>query len=412
MLKKLTTIIILAMVAAVLWLGCENDYPDSPFKWTYDSKPTPVITNIDPATGSYGGVGRITVTGQNFSLIPSENHVFFNGQEGRVLAATTTTLDIQTATVVGDSVKVQMRVDGAYELFTYPTRYKLLTAVHEYKAITEYTPAYALAVDKDENLYSFISYLTTGKVVKFGTPDTNDFTTHGTVTFGVCTGMKVGPGGVIYLLRGNTFVYKIPAGGGASAQFVRLKDRVNDLDFDQNGNMFVGGVGKAIIRLKQNADSMTVAKYADNQIKALRVYNNNLYVVTKYTGTDTTAVQEGILVHPILDADGKLGPAELVYNWKAYAGKTGPSINTITFDANGMIYAGLDFGNAVMRINLTTGDVTPFYPEVLTPPSTYFAWGNGSFLYINRFNSLDPKLSKILRVAMQVNGAPTYGRDF
>jgi len=420
--KRQIILILLAISAVALWTACENDYPDSVFTWEYTTKPKPAITALEPAGGTFAGIGRMKIVGQNLSTVLAENHVFFNGQPGTIHELNGNEMIVQCANVVGDSVKIQLRVDGAYELYTHEDGYKLETAVIPYKAVTKDYDITGLCVDKDENLYALRKDGTQGRIIKMTSTDSTTFEEIGKAAFSIAYGMKVGPNGTIFVLRNNTIIYRLPAGSNKDTNletFARVKQRVSDLDFDQNGNLFVGGSGKVIYRVNPTtADTMTVATYTDNNIVALRVYNGFLYVVTDYTGTNTSAVQEGIYRNQILDSDGHLGPAELMFDWAAYSGGI-YGINTITFDQNGILFAGLDGGNAISAINLATGVVTPYYTEVLTTPSSYFAWGNSYYLYVNRHNNEDETKRAILRVAMSssvgisqpIFGAPTYGRD-
>ena len=73
---------------------------------------TPVINSMDPANAALAGVTHITINGNNFSTVPAENIVTFNGVKAQVLSATKTQIVVMAASVSAftDSVKVKIAV--------------------------------------------------------------------------------------------------------------------------------------------------------------------------------------------------------------------------------------------------------------------------------------------------------------
>ncbi len=115
---------LLLLSAFILYFtGCENEYPDSIYNSSASFKPNPVITSILPDL-AYAGVDTLEITGQNFSTNPEEMAIFFNGQKGEIVSATPTMIRAVPANIIGDSIKIQLSVDGALE-FAFFDKYVL-----------------------------------------------------------------------------------------------------------------------------------------------------------------------------------------------------------------------------------------------------------------------------------------------
>ena len=395
----------------IFFLSCAQEPTTSLFYEDYlqNSKPNPVISSIDPPLGTFSGISVITIDGQNFSNNVAENHVFFNGLKGQVQAATTTRLTVKVPVVVSDSVLIKVRVDGAF-LFADFFPYRLSRAAIPFKAVTEYINAYSLACDKNENIYFF--RVDDRDIARVADPD-SALEVYGAAGAPLnCTGMRFGLDGALYHLRNNRSLYRIPAGGGQRELFNNIFTvNVGDLDFDANGILFAGGTGGMLFSVDITDMSVfQVADYSGYRISALRVLNNDLYVAANWAGTvDPPSFTEGIWKHAIL-SDTTLGPRQEVFDWKSRVGEQGPSILTMTFDEDGILYAGLDKGDiAIMMIDLLTGTTEPLYKEILSAPISYMVWGNSKYLYIN-YRASDVKQRTIIRVELTKNGAPYYGR--
>ena len=413
----------LLSLTLILNMSCENKYPDSIFNYDYTTKPTPVITVVEPQTGSFTGIGVITITGNNFSNIPAENHVYFSGNEGTTLTASETELTIKVPAMAiskseGDSVVIKLRVDGAYAYATFGTLdyypYKLQKAALQYVSVDTIAHDLAgLAVDLQERVYLF-NRLGEG-VIRIAHPD-SDVYDYGTASSGPsrATGMKIGPGGYLYILKGNSNVLRIPPGGGSAETFVSANSRINDLDFDQDLNLFAAGDGGAIECIKQDASTFTAADYTDYDIDALRVFNGYVYVYAEYGGSSPDSVKAGIWRNPITSANGELGAKELVFDWGEHAGDSGPSVLCFTILLDGRIMIGQSDDDALVLLDPVTGQVEPFYSEILEPPFIYMSWGNGTvgnYLNVNRYSGFKSE-RQILRISLDpsLQGAPYYGR--
>ncbi|MFQ6676543.1 MAG: IPT/TIG domain-containing protein, partial [Fidelibacterota bacterium] len=378
----------------------EARYPESIWDPDDTGKPSPSILRVEPEEGGLAGVSEITITGENFSPVPEENTVYFDGTSAELLSASETALVVRAPDVSGDSLTIKVAVAGAF-LFAEFHPYKLEPAVIEYGEFGDFDNAFAIECDSDENVYVSLA----GRKIVRVSPD-GEKSEYAKTTFDKASSMKFGPDGAIYYVNLLQYVARVDPGGGSDAIFTTLPGGVYDLDFDSLGNLYAGGSGNAIYRIRLDGTSQTSAEYPSIDIRAVRVFGGYLYVGGKYTGEDTTEVQEGVWRNPIISENGDLGESELVLDWGAYVGKAGPRIASITFGADGDMYIGADGGDAITVLH-KDGTLEPLYPAVLFPPTYAMSWGEGEYLYVNRRGTEN---RRILRVTMRKLGAPYYGR--
>ncbi len=401
-------------VMMVLLLQCAEEPQKSLWETdpNYEVKPDPVVSAVEPQS-AYAGITEVTIHGDNFD--PSDNYshtrVYFAGVKAQVLSVTGDSLiTCVTPVVSGDSLLIKVQVDGAL-LFGISQPYKVENAEEEYGGITGAYNAYGLAVDLNENLYISLG---DGRII-YVTPD-EEIVEYDTLNAFFRT-MKMGPGNVLYAGR-TIYMYRLT---GTSYDSLRLSRPLNDFDFDANQNIFYS-TRFAIRMLDQGNTDSEKAAYPSYVVGALRVFDGYVYVAASYTGVDTTQVQRGIWRNQILNAQGDLGPTELVFNWREYFGSGAvgiPNILSITFAEDGDLYIGADstaISDAIIVVhrdgdgNYLPENAEPLYNAVLMPPATTMVWGTGQYLYVNR-RSLSDDLKRIIRVTMGKNSAPYYGRQ-
>lgn len=393
--KKGLTIIIILFLAFTSFIGCEKENP-SIWNPGQEYKPNPVITGVEPVDGTFAVIGEVTIKGENFSTVKEENHVYFSGKKATILSATETELNVLTPNIAGDSLTIKLRVDGAV-LFAEYYPYKLLLAASEYGGFGDLDDAYGIACDLDENLYVSLAGKKVVKVTLDG--EQHDYAA---TSFEKASAMKVGPGGYLYYVNILNYMFRVLPGGGTDELFAMLPGGVYDLDFCPSGNIYCGGGGNAIYRVKPDASSEVAADYPSVGIKAVRVFNDYVYV-----GGDSTGYQ-CIWRNQIISADS-LGPKEVYFDWST---KVGPAsdVLSITFATDGDMYVGTNAPEAVIIVH-PDKSYEPLYPGALEPESYALCWGNGQYLYINR-RSTDPAKKRIIRTNMlDKEGAPYYGRQ-
>lgn len=410
--RKIFLFVFVGIVIALVWfIGCEPEYPSSPWNPGDKGKPSPVIISVDPLDGVFAGVDEITIKGKIFSSSLEENLVFFNGIQGTVQFASDTHLVVISPPIItGDSIKIQLSVIGAYLFAEFPNdssecqNYVLEDAVVEYGIFDDYDDAYGIACDANETLYVSL----VGKKIVQITPDGERYD-YATTSFDKASAMKIGPGGDLYYVNILQYIFRIPSGGGKDELFAMLPGGVYDLDFDSLGNIYCGGSGNAIYRVKPDGSKETVAEYPYINITSVRVFYGYVYIAGDYKGDDSTQVQVGIWRNQIVSSDEDLGPNELVFDWGTYSANS--KIKAITFSSDGDMYIGADIGDGI-TIRYIDGTLEPLYPNlthILYPSAHLLCWGNSQFLYVNR-RAEGTSGRRIIRIDTRKNGAPYYGR--
>ena len=396
-----------------------NNCAEEPTKSLYDpnyqpSQSNPVITTVEPAEGTYSGIGEVTINGTNFSSDESAVHVYFDGVKASLLSTSETMIKVIAPIVAGDSVTIKVRIDGAL-LFAEYFPYKLEVAVREYGGINYVSDAYGVACDWDENLYVSLGE---GKIIKI-TPDEEqeDYVTD---AGGFYSAMKMGPGGKLYGMR-TRFLYEVPAGGGTIDRATgRLLKSPKDFDFDPYDNIFYAATD-GVYLIRQDFTDTLAMEYTDINLSTIRIYNDYIYVGGVFTGAGTPDIRIGVWRNKILSSDGQLGATENVFNMEEYYNTTAgvPEIRTLTFAEDGDLYIGVDstsISEAITVVHPTAGweylpeNAGALYEVLIIPPATVFCWGTDQYLYVNRRSNSDPE-KVLLRLTMGKNTAPYYGRQ-
>jgi hypothetical protein len=385
----------------LLLLSCDKEPTQSVFVEDPTVKPDPVLTGIEPPNSALAGIGQITITGSNFSSRIEENAVFFGPNPATVLSATETQLVVQSPNILADSLEVKVSVIGAL-LFSNVMYYSLETAVTElggYGNLGE--NLYSVALDSSENVYVWRAF----RFVDMITPDNPNVTQdYGTSTI-VTSGMKMGPGGYLYLAKNNTTLYRIPPGGGGHSSFSTLSKKVFDLDFDQNGNIYTAGQGDSLFIVYPDASSESVADYTGVVVRAVRVYNGYVYLAGYRSSDSLEAVWRNQIIAP-----NNLGPNELVFDVTAALGRD-IQVQSLAFAEDGDMYVGTTALDPIQVVH-PDGTNEPLYPGVLAPEMYDMEWGNDVYLYVCRRASVIAQTeTRIIRINMQKKGAPYYGRQ-
>ncbi len=392
--KALAIIIVLSLPTS-FFIGCEKEHP-SIWNPGQEYKPDPVITNVEPEEGTFAVIGEVTIDGENFSTVKEENHVYFNGIKATNLSVTDTELVVLAPNVAGDSLKIQLYVDGAL-LFAEYYPYKLVLPAKEYGGFDDYDDCYGIACDLDENLYVSL----VGKKVVKVTPDGEQHD-YAASSFDKASAIKMGPGGYLYYVNIMNYMFRVLPEGGTDELFAALPGGVYDLDFGPSGNIYCGGSGNAIYRVKPDASSEVAVDYPSVSIKAVRVFDGYVYV-----GGDSVGHQ-CIWRNEIISAD-ELGANEVYFGWSSEIGSA-YNILSVTFSADGDMYVGTNAPEAIIIVH-PDKSYEPLYPGALEPESYALCWGNGQYLYVNR-RSDDVSKKRIIKVNMlDKEGAPYYGRQ-
>ncbi|MBD3289827.1 hypothetical protein GF337_13555 [candidate division KSB1 bacterium] len=392
--------IFIYLLAIFFIAGCEKDKPTGLYVSSKEYNEPPTISRIEPSDSTLAGIGEFTVFGSNMPENPDEVVVYANNMFAPVLSANSTSVTCKAPNLVSDSVMIRVAARGALE-FSNMLQYKLSTAIWEIGefAETNEKSVYAIACDKDENVY--ISIDSEKKIFKIQpNGETSIF-----AQVPKASGMKIGPDGYLYYVNLVPFLLRIPPEGGTMEAFARMPGGVYDLDFDENGNVYCGGGGFAIYRARPDKSTDTVAEYPDVFILSVRVYNGYVYISGKYNGENESHPKQGIWRNQILDADGNLGENELVFDWSS---QFESNLSSITFSETGDMYIGTDAEEAIIILH-EDGSTEAMYHGLIFPETYDLVWGNGQYLYVSRRNELITKRA-VVKINMLHAGAPYYGR--
>ena len=387
-------------------LSCEEpDAPDSIWDGNDQGGSTPIVNTVEPLQGAFAGIDTLTIIGQHFSDNLSENLVYFNGMLGNVVGASSTSINVVPPNLVSDSVQINVAVQGAFIFGKYENLYTLSAAVSEYGPFDQFTDIYSLDLDRQENV---IVSMNATPDAQFWIVDTNQDSAVWSSALAKASGMKLGPTGSIYFVNFQRFLYRDEQGTEKENTeiFKRLSGNATDLDFDENGNLFVGGTGSTIDHVDiYNEDGLTdgvsEAKNLDTlDIISLKVFNNFLYVLTTTVSSD-----QAIYKIPILDDSGTLGDLELVFDWSNYTNREASAL-CLTLSESGDIFVGSDWNTQPLTM-IQNGSASGFYNTILTAPIVYMAWGNGNYLYV--INKTEDT-NRVQKIDTRITGSDYFGR--
>jgi hypothetical protein len=390
------------LILSVLFMSCEK--PEAPSLYDYDyqsPRPQPQLTNIDPPEWWFAGIGRVTLTGTNFSPNIGENFVYFNTTRGTVLEASPTQLVVRPPNLVSDDIKIKVAVIGA-ELYSEPISYKLEAAVIEFGNLGPLQVPWGLAVDAEDNLYvSMNAPGDAGGIKKISTVGVqSDYAPRQTWYY---ISMKIGPDGGLYCARGPVpILYRVDPGGGAATSWASGSGlgRIFDFDFDPQGNIWAGGNNTSLFRI---TPERAIQAFPFNyDVRAVRVYDGYLYV------SAATGANIDIMRMQIISAD-ELGEPEIYYQFSANYTVSNVAITAMTFANNGDLFIGTNGPDPILVLS-PNKTLEPLYPGVLLPGTVAFAWGADPYLYVSR-EERGSTPARILRVHTQREGAPYYGID-
>lgn len=386
-----------ALLLSFLLMGCNQDLPDKLYDPDADKGATPVLTSIIPDGKPLAGVGKLTVTGENFSPVPEENYLYFSGQRATILSASSTQLYVIAPDVVGDSIVVKAAVFRV-ELFSNELIYELIPAVIEYGKIEnpgeETQQGYALAVDNAENVFVQTDLKKIQKIALNGTT-----TNFATTSYVAAKSMKFGPGGLLYASAPAGRVRKIVqyAADGTESLFATFPATPEDFDFDAAGDI-LAAVDMDIYRIKPDKSKAVIGSLPA-VVKSVKFYNGVLYCLQKADGSGqqkvwTVSPQESSLdnLTEIFDS----GTSDVL---------AGASLNAMVVTENGDLVFGTNHvDNGIFTVS-ASGEVASLYASLIAAEITSLSWGNSTILYALRDKD---GTTKVLRVDMDTVKSATY----
>jgi hypothetical protein len=410
---KRNVAIMIILSLALFTISCDSESNPSIWAKNDAGEPTPTINSVNPPSQEYGGVGTrklITITGTNFSSDIDKNFVYFGTENGDIIDASTTELKVAAPANYGTGLKVQVHTEGAYFSAFYgsedtPTPYELISAETKIGFYDKYRIPQGLCADAEGNVFITVGE-NVDKVSLDGSIKQNILTLKGKGT----SNIKVGPGGALYYTY-LKYILKTDTISGAHT-YKSIGFTTMDLDFDANNNLWI--IGPEKIAVANYTDLATTDAYENEDLNfsVCRFYNDDLYVVTKYVGSDTTVSKSPYLGKIAINSDGTVsGDVELIRYLDA-DGYDDIAVTGITFNSEGDLYiATKNYSLLYVDGDIAIAPYHPVYPAILSDyPAFRFAWGIGDETYINTFDADDNTKASIKRIMLFDESAPVYGR--
>lgn len=385
----------------------------------FGDQPAPVIDSIGALNGAsaqLAGVGQLRIYGKNFSADKSLNTVQFNDKQGTVLTSTPNSIDVQVPYLAKDTIMVRVAVFKAVSYSNqkiWPLKDPLFTlSTDKFQSPRSLTP------DVQGNIYASLVNETGVKqgIGKFD-PTTGkyvSFLNATTMPVAYWNGMKFGSDGSLYVVGSQRRVAVIPPTGTAVNSFATFlaSDGVtglNDLDFDINKNIWTGGNTTSNKIFSVSPSKVITGFPFVGLVRAMRVYNGYLYVAARRDAEDKIYRMQ-------INSATSLGAEEVYFD---LTGKvtSGTQVTSITFSADGYLYASLSANPGIIVISPNAASFESFYPSVLSPASVSvrysgLTWDNGNYIYAIQ-DKLDAAGAVTSTALIKINalktGAPYYG---
>jgi streptogramin lyase len=251
LLHKFAFVIIMALVVS----ACDLDNAgDSIFDPNFEHPdPNPTVERVEPTVTTLAGVGEVTIFGTNFSTVPEENLVLFDGERATVLEASPERLHVRVPNTTGENL--QLRVTRVRSEFYSEARdHNLIPAVVRWGSLIEGLESpRGITMDADGNLFvAIFSGASPGGILRVS-PDNEreQFVAPQGWTY---VDMAYNPvDGQIYLARGAlAVIYRMsPDNGAAPAVFTfqPALGPINRIAADEWGNIWAGGASNNIHRI-------------------------------------------------------------------------------------------------------------------------------------------------------------------
>jgi len=397
--SRIQNLIWLGTIFLLLLTGCEYEGPTAVYYQAHLSTPSPSINRITPPNEAVPGVNYITIEGQNFSAVPDQNKVYFDGYQAEIVSSSTTAITVRRPNKVGDSTTVAVVNNSALQVAKHGP-YKIKPVLSTYGQFLQGDQLSAVAVDAQENVY--VVQRTPRTVYKVN-PD-GEKTILGEAARTVTDAM-LSPGGTLLLLMNNRMIGQINVETGEYSEWVNLSKRVAFGDFDSNGFFYTGGSNTDLLIIAPDLSTRLFGVYAQSDIRGVRVFSGYVYIFAENSRPTEDEPALAFWRHPFGDSPGTLGEKELVLDWATTGEYAASEVKDFTFSADGVLYVGTDDVHPLFMLNPDQSQDI-LYKGILPAYTEQIVWGNGNYLYIIQGGDK----WDLLRVDMGAPGAPYYGR--
>ena len=422
------SLLITALIVLALLLSCKEDAEESLFNpENINNGPTPTITAISPVGSTFAGVGEMIISGANFNPTqPYEeyNQVAFGESEtarlAKIVSMTANEIIIVPPVLVGNAIPIRISSRGS-DKYSEPFYYKLKAAVSKIQTFgAGIDLPTAVTVDALENVYAYVDESSRSrKIISKITPEEESSIYYQFQGGDVLTSAAKGSPGLKYNSDGNLYgiaslsrskaVLTITDGGEnlfATIPRTLISESI-DLDFDQNGNIWiVGFIGNNGVIIKVTpAAAVSEEATAPAPLYVSRVYEDagTTYL---YAAGSSADLSEHKIWRWEINPDGTLGSPEVVLDAAAASWLAGQRILTLTFGADGRIVLGTaGSGDGVYFYDPVSGSNEVLFPDLIPVPINDIEWGTKNFIYATNSDS-----AWIMKIDVESSGAPYYGR--
>jgi hypothetical protein len=404
--KKLLLTLICLFSFLVLIINACNEYDEPPLinnPGIITNAPSPVINAILPTDSITAGIREITIVGQNFSTNLDSDYVFIGGELATIKSATSNEIVVYRPNLETDTygrVNISIVVPTALNAALWESAFIDTPVAQYYDFSSIDRNLFAADFDGQGNLW-----VASRRSIYHTTPDSGVLpfviNLSPSSTFGEFTDIKFGIGGYLYLLVGESEIYRIhPDIGGNPEVYVNLPNNTERMDFDQLGNLYTGR-RNGIFVVHPDKSIFNTGRYNNTNLVEVRVFNNSLYV----------ASSKVLWRSPILDANGTLGDSSVVIDLNTVPDLSTCDITSFNIDIEGKVYLSVTKHPQYSLFIVENGaSVSPFYYEDILPDSiTQIIWNNEDELYLNRGTSYRFS-ARVYRMGVGKNGAPYFGR--
>ncbi len=432
------------MILSMAFAACE--YENNPAviydpSASLDTTGKPVITGITPAAQAVAGVREITITGSNLGVktvngTTDTPWVIVGGVSALIKDIQSTSITIYRPRLSNDNYDKAISLsvtDPNIQAKSSSIPYMIENpgaTTGDYSSTAGISATLnAIDFDNQEYLYAEAGNRNTYKYDFAGVTllvVLNPTMLPTSAIFSNVTAMSFGPGLYkrnLYFVAGRASVSRIyvtdtsVANNDRNCRPVTLTTpaAVSAMDFDENGNIYVGGNGviytaDTSVGTRSAPTFTAITGYENINIRKIRVFK--AAGVTYLYVSDSSRVWRSQL-------GSSLDPGIPLVNLGASAEFSSCAISSFDLDVNGTLYLCLKHHPQYsLFVGENDGSITPFYGDASILPNTVdkITFGPNNYLYlVSSTLQSSPgtyAAGRIFRLILDRNGAPYYGRTF
>jgi len=407
-------LIALSTFLIISFFGCSPDVTPSLYDNVGDKGTPAEITSALSVSGvtagtptGYAGITKISIKGKNFAAKAENNYVYFGSAKAKVLTASTTELLVQAPIIYGDTLLLKIAKPHVEE-YSNSVNYKLTGAINNHYPFLANQEPHAVTCDANGAVYFSLVVSGVGEGVwKIDGDSLSLFAPKKSETF--YSDLKYHSDGYILGVapRYKYAVFQLTEGQSPKVWSTAKNRKIvfQALDFDKNKNVWAAGKGGQIACFKPDKSSK-LFNY-ENVITALRIYNDYLYAIAGENGA------QKVIRFKIYSADS-LGTPENYFDFSANMGQ-GKVAKSLTFAADGKMFIttaplleGTEYSDPILFVN-ADGTFGTWYAGLINAAISDITWTTGTNAFVIQEKDANHQ-QLILKIDMERNGAPQYGR--